>query len=189
MRISWCTPLLTLILFGSLLWPTFFMGVSLPLLARAVTSTLSRAAANVGTLYAVNTLGAALGAFVVTWWILPMTGLAGQPADRRDPEPCLRRLQSLPFVAHVDAEPPRRRAQSLCRRLASAATLPFAVWAALYALSGLLALSLEIVWFRLLGVMVKSSAFTFGTLLAIYLSGIGAGAYVGSFVTRRIRRP
>ena len=42
------TPLLTLILFASLLWPTFFMGVSLPLLARAVTATLDRAAAQRG---------------------------------------------------------------------------------------------------------------------------------------------
>ena len=39
---------------------------------------------------------------------------------------------------------------------------PFAVWAGLYAVAGFQALSLEIVWFRLLGVMVKSSAFTFG---------------------------
>ena len=68
-------PVLTLILFTSLLWPTFFMGVSLPLLARAVTSRLDRAAATVGALYACNTLGAAVGAFLTTWWILPAAGL------------------------------------------------------------------------------------------------------------------
>ena len=183
------TPLLTLILFGSLLWPTFFMGVSLPLLARAVTLTLSRAAGNVGTLYAVNTLGAALGAFVVTWWILPMTGLAGSLRIGAILN-LVCAASVLPFVAHVDAERPR--ATPSTQRIldgAAPATLPFAVWAALYALSGMLALSLEIVWFRLLGVMAKSSAFTFGTLLAIYLSGIGGGAYVGSLFTRRMRRP
>ena len=45
-------PVLTVILFVSLLWPTFFMGVSLPLLARAVTPGLDRAAATIGALYA-----------------------------------------------------------------------------------------------------------------------------------------
>ena len=67
--------------------------------------------------------------------------------------------------------------------------MPFWGWAAIYALSGLMALSLEIVWFRLLGVMMKSTAFTFGTLLAIYLTGLGAGAYFGSRIAGRLRRP
>ena len=39
-------PTLVAVLFGSLLWPTFFMGVSLPLLARAVTNSVGAAAAN-----------------------------------------------------------------------------------------------------------------------------------------------
>jgi spermidine synthase len=51
------------------------------------------------------------------------------------------------------------------------------------------ALSYEIVWFRLLGVMMKSTAFTFGTLLTLYLSGLGAGAALGSVVAPRVRRP
>lgn len=183
------TPLLTLILFASLLWPTFFMGVSLPLLARTVTSTLDRAAANVGTLYAVNTLGAAVGALLATWWILPSVGLTGS----------LRVGAALNLVCAVALLPFAMRAErSLAdsqdapgqpRARGVAGALPLAAWAGIFALSGLMALSLEIVWFRLLGVMMKSSAFTFGTLLAIYLSGIGAGAYVGSFVAPRLRRP
>ncbi|MBF8301603.1 MAG: spermine synthase, partial [Acidobacteria bacterium] len=56
------------ILFGSLLWPTFFMGASLPLLARAMTDRLERG---------FNTLGAASGALVATWWLLPNFGLEG----------------------------------------------------------------------------------------------------------------
>jgi predicted membrane-bound spermidine synthase len=66
---------------------------------------------------------------------------------------------------------------------------PFLLWAAIAALSGWLALSLEIVWFRLLGVMVKSTAFTFGTLLTTYLTGLGLGSLAGSALARTIRRP
>ena len=37
--------------------------------------------------------------------------------------------------------------------------------------------------------MAKSTAFTFGTLLAIYLTGIASGAWLGSIVAPRLRRP
>ena len=64
----------------------------------------------------------------------------------------------------------------------------FRLWVALYALSGFLALSFEIAWFRLLGVMLKSTAFTFGTLLAQYLFWLGAGSMLGSVLALRVRR-
>jgi predicted membrane-bound spermidine synthase len=67
--------------------------------------------------------------------------------------------------------------------------IPFPIWAVIFACSGMVALALEIVWFRLLTVMMKGTAFTFGTLLGIYLIGIGAGSLAGSSLARRIQRP
>src|SRR5436190_15953622 len=69
---SW---LLWIVLFCSLLWPTFFMGVSLPLLAKALTRDVGDAAPKIGRLYGINTLGAAIGALVTTWIFLPQLGL------------------------------------------------------------------------------------------------------------------
>jgi spermidine synthase len=37
--------------------------------------------------------------------------------------------------------------------------------------------------------MLKSTSFTFGTLLAIYLAGVDVGAVTGSVAAARIRRP
>ena len=65
------------ILFMSLLWPTFFMGASLPLLARAMTRQITGAASTIGWLYAANTMGAAAGAFCTSWWFFPRNGLDG----------------------------------------------------------------------------------------------------------------
>jgi spermidine synthase len=70
-------PALALLLFISLLVPTFFMGASLPLLSRALASRLERAASVIGILYGVNTLGAATGALMSTWVLLPRLGLDG----------------------------------------------------------------------------------------------------------------
>jgi spermidine synthase len=66
---------------------------------------------------------------------------------------------------------------------------PFTLWLALYALSGFLALSFEVVWFRLLDVAVKSTAFTFGTVLAVYLLGSALGSLLGAPLVARLRRP
>jgi MFS family permease len=68
-------PVLATMLFVILLWPTFLMGASLPLLAKALTPRVERAALTVGLLYGLNTLGAATGALIGTWVLLPWVGL------------------------------------------------------------------------------------------------------------------
>ena len=61
------------ILFAVLLWPTFFMGMSLPLLSRALAETTAGASRRIASLYGWNTVGAALGSLLTVWVILRMT--------------------------------------------------------------------------------------------------------------------
>jgi spermidine synthase len=68
---------MAIVLFISLLWPTLFMGMSLPLLARGLIADIRTAAGITGSLYGCNTLGAAAGALLTTWWLLPGWGLQG----------------------------------------------------------------------------------------------------------------
>jgi spermidine synthase len=186
-----------LILFVSLLWPTFFMGASLPLLSRTLTQRVSRAGGVIGALYAVNTVGAACGAFLATWWLLPRLGLAGTleigALLNLSCAAVLLPLGMLQRGAVVDprtasADSAGGRAMPRKPWLTDVAFHP-RTWYLLYALAGLFALSLEIVWFRVLGVMMKSTAFTFGTLLTLYLAGIGLGALIGSALVARVTRP
>ncbi len=184
------------VLLVALLWPTFFMGLSLPLLARAFTLTLAASGRITGSLYGWNTLGAATGAFASTWILLPRFGLektlwigaglnlvcaasAAWLVTRFRPSPAAAVSATVLEDAATDSD-----RLSLFER-----PLSFRWWASLYAFSGFVALALEIAWFRMLGVMLKSTAFTFGTLLALYLSGIGLGAAIGSRTVTRSRRP
>jgi SAM-dependent methyltransferase len=73
-------------------------------------------------------------------------------------------------------EPPEP-AQSLAR------------WMLLYAVSGFVSLSLEVIWFRVLDVGAKGGAFAFGTLLSIYLLGLASGTFVAARRVALIRRP
>ena len=179
-----------IVVFAALIWPTFWMGMSLPLLARAVTSRLEGAAARIGVLYGLNTLGAALGAFATTWVLFPSRGLAGSLWVAVTMN-VLAALAALLLIrhrgTHAHAHPGAAIASVAGRTDAPGWGLR--IWTLLYGVAGFQALSLEIVWFRLLGVMVKSSAFTFGTLLTIYLAGVGLGAALGSAIFGRSRRP
>jgi predicted membrane-bound spermidine synthase len=179
------------LLFVSLLWPTFFMGLSLPLLTRALTSTLEGAARIAGVLYGLNTLGAAAGALTATWLLLPALGLEGGVRLA-----ALLNLLVAALGASVARRVPVASGGSADREREPGPAAQDEAWAitypalvALSALSGFVALSLEIVWFRILGVMLKSSSFTFGTLLAFYLSGIGLGAALISPWVHRVRQP
>jgi spermidine synthase len=171
-----------------LLPPTFLMGMSLPLLARATVVDARRAGRTLGLLYGINLLGAALGALLAPWWFIRFYGIrgatfaaaalnlfagaaglvAGARAGREWPEP--------PGVDAVESALPTD-------------TRAFRSWILLYALSGFCALSLEVVWFRLLDVALKSNAFTFGTLLSVYLFGSALGCLAIALRADRVARP
>ena len=65
----------------------------------------------------------------------------------------------------------------------------FRTWILIYGLSGFIALSLEIVWFRLIAVMAKTVAFTFANLLTLYLMGLATGTFIGIWLVGKSRSP
>jgi len=178
------------VLFLSLLWPTLLMGMSLPLLARALTLRLADVGRVVGSLYGWNTLGAATGAFMSTWVLLPRFGMERSLWIAAAINLiCAAATALLVSAGRVKQETAAR--EHVRDDVASVPdtplieTFPFRAWVLIYAVTGFIALGLEIVWFRFLSVMMKSTAFTFGTLLTVYLAGFGLGAAVGA---RRVHR-
>lgn len=174
--------------FLALLPPTFLMGASLPLLARGLMRDLDDAAPTLGRLYGINTLGAAAGALATAWMLLPLGGVPGALWTAAVFNAAAA-LLALPFAAlkrtiaasNTDANPghpPAPLERGAFTRCMTA-----------FALSGFLAITLEIVWFRLLGVMLKSTAFTLGTLLGIFLVSLGAGSLLGSRLAPEKARP
>ncbi len=70
--LAWLIP--PAVCFAVLLVPTLLMGATLPLLAPILTPNLRRIGRSVGTLYAVNTLGAVGGILFTTFLVLPFVG-------------------------------------------------------------------------------------------------------------------
>ena len=187
------TPaVLPIVHFGLLLIPTLLMGASLPLLSRAIVADVDGAARTIGILYGLNTFGAALGAALSSWLFIGLVGFEG--TIRIGALGNL--LAALGAILLVRAASSPRQAvptrTSVAQPIAPPQTevrfgLP--AWCALYALAGFIALSLELLWFRILDVMIKSSPYMFGHLLFFFLGFLSLGTLYGSVRVGRWRRP
>src|SRR5213075_3219120 len=96
-----------------------------------------------------------------------------------------KQLDLSPVMAELDQQEPNPSLP----QTAESTGFTFGTWLLLYVLAGFIALSLEILWLRLLTVMLKCTAFAFGTMLTIYLGGLGLGAIAGTKFVQRSRRP
>ena len=180
--------LLPLVHFLLLLVPTFLMGASLPLLARGLVQRLDRAARIIGVLYGVNALGAALGAFVSVWSLIGALGFVSTIglAALLNGLAC---AGALVLRARMAEGEPAAATETIAEPTGGAPALGLWTWAAIYATSGFIALSLEVLWFRILDTAIKSSPYTFGHLLGTFLLFLALGSLVGAVTVRRSRRP
>jgi spermidine synthase len=183
--------------FAGLALPTALMGMSLPFLTRAMVRAPGTASGTIAFLYGVNTLGAATGALVTPWLFVRHFGIRSAVAAAVAANlvaagiAVVLALRSRRGAAEADGleSSPVERGDAWIAPATAETPRPFKVWLTLYALSGFCALSLEIVWFRVLDVALKSTAYTFGTLLAAYLLGSATGSLAGIALVRTLRRP
>ncbi|MBN2182600.1 MAG: fused MFS/spermidine synthase [Sedimentisphaerales bacterium] len=56
-------------------------------------------------------------------------------------------------------------------------------------LSGMSALGAEVIWTRLLSLMLGATVYTFSIILAVFLVGLGIGSGIGSVISRHARTP
>jgi spermidine synthase len=169
-----------------LLVPTTLMGLSLPLVARAVTETVDDAGPIIGRLYGVNTLGAAAGAAVAGWFLLGTFGfvttsrLAGT-LNLVAAGLVLLTARALPerHAAPQPVEPP----------LAAGGGGRVWPWFLVYGLTGAVALGFEQVFFRLIDAVMRSNSYSFAHVLTLYLLLFGAGAAIASRFVRAAKDP
>ncbi|WP_145028436.1 fused MFS/spermidine synthase [Caulifigura coniformis] len=178
--------------FVALLLPTCLMGMSLPFLVQAAVHDVRFACQTIGVLYGINILGAALGALLAPWVLIRSFGIDGAiwfGAATNIAAGLLSLLLWATRGAQPDQPAPETPPQPAKRQPGHPASRPFASWLLLYTLSGFFALALEILWFRIIDVGVRSTAFTFGSVLAIYLLGLGLGCVFGGRFAVRVRSP
>ena len=176
-----------ILLFGILLFPTFLMGLSLPLLSKAFKlQSIDNQASFISKLYFVNTLGAACGAFVTGIILIRWIGFLQ----------AVYLGASLNFICAIIAGFIYRNEinnqleeDKIPVKITSFVwNEGFTFWAFQYAMSGFMAICFEIIWFRILDVTIKSISMTFAIVLAIYLMSMAFGTSFGVRFVRKTRR-
>ncbi|WP_319419386.1 fused MFS/spermidine synthase [Pleurocapsa sp. FMAR1] len=181
--------LMLAIVFVSLLIPTTLMGLSLPLLSKAINRGVENAASRIGWLYGVNTLGSGLGTLVSGWYLIGTFGYEKTVylGATFSSLVCLTALIIARQFKNTNLSRQKDRADfatSVPKQQKS-----IREWYLLVFLSGFTAISWEIIWFRILDIALQSNAYTYGHLLAFVLVSNGLGSMLGSKTIQHIRRP
>jgi predicted membrane-bound spermidine synthase len=174
--------------FASLLLPTALMGISLPLLARSITRSAAEAPGRISVLYAINTLGSALGSLTSGWYLMGTLGyqravyLGGAIS-------LVAALIALAIAGRFDAKETAN--ESGGSAVPGRRRVPTVVWTScvLVCLSGFIAISLELIWFRVTFVMVQATSYTFPHLLTFVLVGYAMGSWLGGALLGRVQNP
>ena len=178
--------------------PAACMGATFPIASRWMVRSANNAAQDAGGLYAANTLGAAFGAVLAGFALIPALGLQGttfvgvalnliaaggawliaRPRPETQAEP-------------ARANPPKggqHKSRAVAAVVVARRSQPWLAAAALGA-SGFASLTLQVVWTRLLVQILGPTTYAFSTVVAIFIIGIAAGAAIASKLSARAANP
>ncbi len=164
---------------GALVLPTMLMGATLPAIARWLDT--SRAGlATMGWFYAANIVGAVAGTLLAGFYLMRVhdTVVASRVAVSINVLVAFIAL-GLAGTARFVSSPADASAPPRARRLI--------YWA--IAVSGCTALGAEVIWTRLLSLLLGASVYTFSLILAVFLVGLGLGSGFGARLAARVARP
>jgi spermidine synthase len=162
----------------------FFMGGTVPAIGQAVIRQPESLGRTGAMLYAVNTLGAALGVAVAAFVWIPSLGFS------------MTYTLALALSAAVGAVAwrlPVAEALPMVKKTAETDTAAPAVerlaLAGLCFFSGFVILALEVLWTRVFAQVHENSVYSYAIILIVVLIGLAVGAGISSLVSRFVTRP
>ncbi len=171
-----------------LLPPTLLMGASLPAVARWIQTT-PRGVSWIGLLYGANTAGAVLGCMLAGFYLLRVFDMASATYVAALLNAAVAGI-SFSVAQHTPAQSTDDTSDESARpgQATDAISAPrsWPVYLTI-GLSGAAALGAEVVWTRLLGLMLGGTVYTFSIILAVFLAGLGVGSAGGSMLSRSVR--
>lgn len=169
-----------------LVLPTTAMGATLPVLVGLAHPLAAGAGRAAGRLYALNTLGAVVGALAAPLVLLPSLGLTrtGFAAAAANVVAALLVLRAPAAKAPASAAPsgvPARAPLSLSRSARLVLAVSF--------LSGLGALAHEVAWTRAMVLLVGPTVYAFAFVIAAVIAGLALGSALAGRLSPRLEHP
>ena len=186
------TAIRFLLAVGVLLPPTLLMGATLPILIQAVAQRGLSWSSSATSLYATNTFGAVLGAGITGLYLVPTFGarlsivvaaaasfsaalvvFALWRAPKRNDEDTIVDEASDPALAQTEVDLPASTAPRPPQNQLGLAML-------LASIAGFAALASEVLWTRVLRMVVQGTTQAFAAMLVNYLLGIALGSIIAN---------
>jgi len=182
--------------------PAAAMGATFPIASRWMVRHASSVSTDAGRLYAANTLGAAAGALLAGFILLPVLGLTGATmagvALNLAAAGGAWWISTHPAAnASSPAELPRSaietgRGRKGTRTVVSAVAAVVGrrdIAAVALGITGFASLTLQVVWTRLLASILGPTTYAFSAVVAVFILGIAGGSASGAWLSRRLRQP
>ncbi len=205
------TVTLTVVRFGfaltALAVPTVLLGGTFPVLAAGLRAGRPDTGRRLGWLYGVNTLGAMAGCALAGFWLIEAVGAraagmcaagvsllvgvaslllargAGAAEAPASPE-----VAEAAGARAAGSDPGTMSAAPAAEPVGTGETaIPFPLLAAAAAVSGLAGLAFEVLWTRILALLVASITYSFTALLTVFLAGLALGGAAGGLLADRAR--
>ena len=184
---AWLINALRLLLaFFLLLIPSTAMGLTLPLLTKALSETDTLFGRVLGRLYGWNTLGAFIGVLLSEFVLIGAVGVQATAWFAGFLNLFVAAIAfRLSKQFHKRPLDKRRSQDRTDPEKASLSSSPVAHYLMAAFVSGFCLLALEIIWFRFLMLFVTGHPESFSLMLAIILAGISFGGFTASLAIRR----
>ena len=172
--------------------PVICMGATLPILCRFYVDRMAKVGAHAGRLYGLNTIGAAAGSLICGFWLVQWWGVPGTMAFAvatnsviglacllvgfkvQLPEGVRAAKRPKPRHPGIGDESPASPAERL------AALVIFAV-------SGFCAMACEVIWTKLLALIVGPTTYSFTIVLVTFITGLALGSLLFGWLADRVR--
>lgn len=162
-----------------LLPPTVLMGMTMPALAAHLEAKRESLGRSIAVLYGANTLGAALGAIVTGYYLMPTLGIRNATwlAMGLNFAAALIGLALARLTKKETVEEDSREETEQAQREPDRAVLRVSL--AVLTVGGFVTLALETIYIHLLAIVAGNSVYAFSLMLFAFLLGLGIGASIG----------
>jgi spermidine synthase len=161
-----------------LLPPTFLMGATLPVVARWIEAT-PQGVSLLGLFYAGNIAGAVFGSLFAGFYLLRVYDMATATYAAAAINLAVAMIAFV--IPKTDCLAPKLDPVD---RAGGARVVYVAI-----AISGMSALGAEVIWTRLLSLMLGPTVYAFSVIVAVFLLGLGLGSGAGSLIARWTTTP
>jgi len=183
-----------LICFSLLFIPTFLIGGTFAAIGKYIISDIKLFTQKTAGLYGINTAGSFLGAFLTGFFLIKALGNNGSILTAASLN-CLSGLAAIKLskskntVLEPASEPKKRKKRKVEGKAAKSEAGTANLILLCLMISGFCSIAYQIIWTRILLLVIDNSVYSFTIILMAFLAGIALGSILLNRITRMISSP